>query len=241
LREQGIIEKGVRFQVSLPTPVNVIGLCLLQEYQADAEPIYEKALLAALRRIQDAIPAEDLAIQWDMAYEIGMLELPAAFPSWFEGEDIMQGILERVGRLTAAVDEGVKMGFHLCYGDAGHKHFVEPKDMGVLVCVMNGIAGVVKRSVDWIHVPVPKSRTDEDYFAPLKDLKLGSETMVHLGLAHAWDLEGTKERIRVASEFLWDFGVATECGFGRTEVNELDSVLGVLAEVTQPAPTAPLL
>ena len=233
MREKGVIPLGVRFQVSLPTPVNVIGLCLLPEYQAESEPMYEKALMAALRRIQDEIPKEDLAIQWDMAYEIGMLEFPAAFNCWFHG-DIKQGILERIVRLAGGVDEGVKMGFHLCYGDAGHKHFVEPKDMGVLVEMMNELSSAVERAIDWIHVPVPKDRTDEDYFSPLKNLKLESETQVYLGLAHAWDLDGTKERIRVASEILWEFGVATECGFGRTEMDELDSVLGILAEVTDP-------
>jgi hypothetical protein len=142
--------------------------------------------------------------------------------------------MERVCRLAGAVDEGVKMGFHLCYGDAGHRHFVEPKDIGILVDVMNEIEGKVERSVDWNHVPVPKDRMDEEYFAPLKDLKLRSETKVYLGLSHAWDVEGTKERIRFASGFLEEFGVATECGFGRTEVDELDSVLGILAEVTEP-------
>jgi methionine synthase II (cobalamin-independent) len=233
LRSERVIQQGVRFQVSLPTPMNVLGLCLFSEYQAAAEPMYEKAFLAGLRRIQDEIPAEDLAIQWDMAYEIGMLEFPLAFTPYFEGP-IMQGVLGRVARLTEAVDEGVKMGFHLCYGDAGHKHFVEPKDIGVLVDMMNQISGVVKRKVNWFHVPVPKDRTDEAYFAPLKDLKLKSETEIYLGLAHAWDIEGTRSRIDVASRFLEDFGVATECGFGRTGRDEVENVLGVLASVTTP-------
>jgi len=195
--------------------------------------MYEKALLAGLRRIQDSIPAEDLAIQWDMVYEIGMLELPAAFTSWFN-EPIMQGVLERVARVAEAVDKGVKMGVHLCYGDAEHKHFIEPKDMGVLVEMMNGISSTVKRNVDWFHVPVPKDRTDEAYFLPLKNLNLNSETSIYLGLAHAWDLEGTRKRIDVTRRFLEDFGVATECGFGRTGREEVENVLGVLAAVTDP-------
>lgn len=142
--------------------------------------------------------------------------------------------MERVARLTEAVDEGVKMGFHLCYGDADHKHFFEPKDLGVLVEMMNELATTVTRSIDWFHVPVPKDRTDEAYFLPLKDLELNNKTSIHLGLAHAWDIEGTKKRIEVASGFLAEFGVATECGFGRTGQDELESVLGVLAAVTEP-------
>lgn len=74
LREEGIIEKGVRFQVSLPTPINVLHVSVEPAYQADLEPVYTKAYLACIRRIQDSIPAEDLAIQWDVACEFGFLE-----------------------------------------------------------------------------------------------------------------------------------------------------------------------
>ncbi|TVY46485.1 hypothetical protein LOCC1_G003467 [Lachnellula occidentalis] len=225
LKDQGAVPPGVRFQVSLPTPVNVIGLCLLPEYQAAAEPMYEEALMAALRRIQDVIPKADLAIQWDMSYEIGM---SLQFVVRWRCQAGYSGALCSFGGSRRWMD------FHLCYGDAGHKHFIEPKDMSVLVDMMNELSETAHRVVDWIHVPVPKNRTDEAYFVPLKHLKLKSETQVYLGLAHAWDLEGTKERIRVASEFLYEFGVSTECGFGRTEKDELLSVLSVLAEVTEP-------
>ncbi|TVY82114.1 hypothetical protein LSUE1_G003061 [Lachnellula suecica] len=240
LRREGVIEQGVRFQVSLPTPVNVIGLCLLPEFYAEAEPMYEKGLLSALRRIQDEIPADDLAIQWDMAYEIGMLELPVGFTSWFDGP-IMDGIVERITRLAKAVDPGVKIGFHLCYGDAGHKHFVESEDLGVLVEIINQISGAVERQINWFHVPVPKDRTDEAYFSPLMGLKLKRETEMILGLAHAWDVEGTRKRIQVASPFLTNFGISTECGLGRSEKEEVEIILGVLAKATesiQPEPTS---
>lgn len=29
-------------------------------------------------------------------------------------------------RFAAAVDEGVALSFRLCYGELGHRHFVEP-------------------------------------------------------------------------------------------------------------------
>lgn len=74
LRGEGIIPHGVRFQVSIPTPLNVIGLFIIPDFQAALESSYEAALLGALRRIQDEIPAEDLAIQWDTTCEIAMLE-----------------------------------------------------------------------------------------------------------------------------------------------------------------------
>lgn len=110
--------------------------------------------LAALRRIQDHIPAGDLAIQWDLPQEIAFLEGAASTPAWFT--PVKEGILQRVLRLTDAVGDGVAMWFHFCYGDLGHRHFVEPRDTALLVEVGNAILKHATRSVDWIHLPVPK-------------------------------------------------------------------------------------
>lgn len=231
LREQGIIPPGVRFQVCLPTPFNVIMLFIDPKYQVEVEALYEKALLAALRRIQDNIPKEDLAIQWDAAIEFAAIEgvqhpfFP--FNPWFS--PLKEGLEERFKRLAAAVDEGVELGFHLCYGDVEHKHFVEPKDAGHLVEMANVISSVTRRMVDWVHMPVPKNRVDDEYYAPFKQLRLKSQTKVFLGLAHAWDVEGTQKRIEVARKVLGDFGIATECGMGRTPKDEFDAVMDVLA------------
>lgn len=231
LREQGIIPRGIRFQVCLPTPINVIIVHVKPKYQAEVEILYEKALLAALRRIQDKIPKEDLAIQWDASREFFMLEqvedVLSSKPWFFPLKD---GLKERFVRLTAAVDEGVEMGVHLCYGDFGHKHFVEPKNAGHLVDMSNMISSLVKRDVNWIHMPVPKARTDAEYYAPLKELKLRKETKIYLGLVHPWDLDGTQKRIETARKVVDGFGIATECGLGRTSKEEFDAMMVVLAK-----------
>lgn len=231
LRDQGIIPETVRFQVSLPTPLNVVGTLITPSWRSTVEPLYEETLLTALRRIQDSIPPRDLAIQWDVALEFAYLEGAAPTPPWFT--PIKEGLLERVMTLAAAVDEGVELGFHLCYGDRGHKHFIEPKDTALLVEIANAILEGVPRSVDWIQMPVPRNRVDEAYFAPLKNLKLG-ETELYLGLIHANDEEGTKERIKVAAEFITPFGLTTECGLGRCSQAELESILKIAKTVTGP-------
>jgi hypothetical protein len=53
-------------------------------------------------------------------------------------------------------------------------------------------------------------------------------TELYLGLVHPNDEEGTKRRIRAVGEagVEMTFGVATECGLGRTPVGELDSIFG---------------
>ena len=43
------------------------------------------------------------------------------------------------------------------------------------------------------HLPVPRNRTDEVYFAPLRTLRLHPETELYLGLVHYTDgIEGTR-------------------------------------------------
>ena len=70
LREQGIIAPGIRLQVCLSTPVNVIIGHVHPRYQVEVEVSYERALLTALRLIQDSIPKEDLAIQWMLLWSL---------------------------------------------------------------------------------------------------------------------------------------------------------------------------
>ena len=41
-------------------------------------------------------------------------------------------MVERLVRLGHRVPTDIELGYHLCYGDAGHQHFVEPED--ALLC-----------------------------------------------------------------------------------------------------------
>ena len=243
LREDGIIPKGVRFQVSLPTPLNVVACGVHSKYQVEVEPKYEAALLRALGRIQDAIPPEDLAIQWDVALEFAFLEMSAKgdlpYPEygwilkpWFT--PVKAGILDRLIRLTGSIRAGVQMGYHLCYGDLGHKHFIQPEDMSNMVDVANKLASASNKEINWFHMPVPKSRVDKAFYAPLKSLKLNPETEVCLGLVHAMDFEGTQKRIETASLFLESFGISSECGLGRATLEEFESVVDIMASITDP-------
>ncbi|MCJ1258529.1 hypothetical protein MMC24_006362 [Lignoscripta atroalba] len=233
LRTEGVIPQGTRFQVSLPTPINTVAVFVDPSYQEVVEPVYEKALLSALRRIQDEIPAKDLAIQWDVAVEFGMLEnVGFVFVPWWS--PVKEGVVERIVRVSAAVDEGVEMGYHLCYGDIEHRHFVEPKDMGLLVEMANLIVEQVEHRVSWFHMPVPKDRADAAYFAPLKGLRRPDTTELYLGVVQFEDEEGTRRRIQAAKEVVKEFGVATECGMGRTPPEQLAGILEISAAVSAP-------
>lgn len=235
LRDQGVIGPHTRFQVGLPTVVCFIGGHIKPVFRKALEPLYERAILRANSNIQKAIPLKDLCIQWDVAVDFALLEKAPFITPWFE--PVLEGIVERLIRLGDSVPTEAELGFHLCYGDVDHKHFLEPTDAGTCVAVMKGVLAGIKRPITYFHLPVPKSRDDKAYFEPLADpefKRLLGKTEIYLGVVHAGDLEGTKKRIETAKTVLDNFGVATECGMGRTPPAEIDSIYEISAAVTSP-------
>ena len=159
-------------------------------------PVYERALLAALREIADAIPHRDLSIQWDVCQEVLVFEhyFPHRPPSYKDG------IAAELARLGDAVPDGVECGYHLCYGSPRDEHLVMPKDTAIMVEMTRGLLSRLRRRMDFLHLPVPKDRTDDGYFAPLGGLSLPAETALYLGLIHHADAAGDRARIAAAAQ-----------------------------------------
>ena len=91
-----------------------------------------------------------------------------------------------------------------------------PKDTAILVEIANGLSRQLARRLDFIHMPVPKNRVDDAYYAPLAELMLPADTELYLGLIHHDDHEGDRMRITAAHNVVPNFGIASECGWGRT-------------------------
>lgn len=234
LREEGAVTPGVRFQVSLPTPVAIVSSFFSGDDRAAIEPVYADALLGELDEILAAIPHEDLAIQWDVASELGIIERASGYgkvmEAWWEG-DPFDGLVTRLAALIDAVPADVEAGVHLCYGDAGERHFIEPADAGTLVRYANAVIAASGRPLSWLHLPVPIERDDEAYFAPLASLAPVDE--LYLGLVHREDgAAGAQRRIAAASRYAPFFGVATECGIGRAPAGSTEGILATHAEVS---------
>lgn len=233
LREQGAVPAGIRFQVSLPTPLAVISSFFGGDDRAVIDPVYTAAILRELDEILAAIPHDDLAVQWDVASELGIIERAAGYgavmEAWWPG-DPFDGLVTRLAALVDAVPYDVEVGVHLCYGDAGEMHFFEPTDAANLVRYANAVIAASARPLTWLHLPVPIERDDEGYYAPLASLVPVSE--LYLGLVHREDrAEGASRRIAVASRFVAEFGVATECGIGRAPAGATEGILQTHAEV----------
>jgi hypothetical protein len=232
-KQEGTIPADWRFQVSLPTPSAPLTFVELGD-RAAVQAAYEPKLLDEVREIVRAVPADELAIQWDVAVEVAQLE--GALPHHYaDHAELERTIDEDLVRLGSIVPNGVELGYHLCYGDSGHKHFVEPKDTALLTRLANTIAAGIERPLSWIHLPVPRNRDDLSYFASLEGLRLPAETELYLGLVHFSDgVEGTQKRIRAAQEVVGPFGVATECGFGRRPPETVRELMSIHSAVADP-------
>lgn len=226
LRDAGEIPAGTRFQVALPTAAAALNAHIVPEHHHLVEETLTDRLLREVDEICAAIPAPDLALQWDVSTELGQWE--GVRPAWFA--DIAAGVPLRLARHANRVKAGVELGIHLCYGSYGNRHWMEPKDTGACVAVFNALRPLVDRPIDWLHLPVPIDRDDDAFFAPLAELDLGPETTLFLGLIHDGDGEdGTRRRIEAASKVVENFGIATECGFGRRPPETIEALLALHA------------
>jgi hypothetical protein len=227
LAAAGRLGQGRKFQVSLPSPLAVVAQYIEASAQPAAEAPYRDRLMGEVRAILAAIPHADLALQWDVAVEFAVLEglRRVAFAPVFEG------VIARLVDAVDAIPPAVELGLHLCYGDAGHKHFKEPADTTWLVRVANAVAAEARRPIQWVHMPVPRNRDDSAYFAPLRGLRLKPETKLYLGLVHDTDgFAGTRRRMAMADRFVKGYGIATECGFGRRPPETIPALLKLHAD-----------
>ena len=215
LREEGVIAPGLRFQVGLPFPssaMNAFKADFARDYPR-AEAGYEELIERELARLLDAVPAEDLAIQWDCAYETQDIEGVLAWTS----EGSWERFAGPVTRLTRLIPDATLVGYHLCYGTFPEWPMYEARDYGVLVRMANFAVQESGRVVDWLHLAGPRYLRSEDrsFFRPLVDLEPES-ARVFLGIVLPIDGEaGLKRRHATAGRYLDDFGVAMYCGFGR--------------------------
>ena len=221
LQREGAIPAGVKFQVSLPTPIAPTYNNMLPSDRPLILPALTEHLLGEVATIAAAIPKDRLVLQWDVCQEVLAWEgYYEPGPVDFRAETI--GVLTRVGN---AVPQAVELGWHLCYGSPADQHCVQPRDAGIMVEIANAVAVRLERPIQFWHMPVPKERTDDAFFAPLERLRLGPETRLYLGLVHHGDAAGDAARLAAARRHVRVDGIATECGMARGDPAQLPALL----------------
>jgi hypothetical protein len=231
LRESGKIASDTRFQVDLVPAHSVLWLFVADGAQQAIDPLYNDALAREIDKIAAANPHGDLAIQFDVASAVfARLQRGDFAPYGRTRDETLGHFVEILAQLGSRVPRGVELLYHFCYGDSNHRHVVEPKDMADMVEVANRLTAAVGRPIDLIHMPVPRDRDDDAYFAPLAKLALAPETKLALGLVHFTDgLDGTKRRLATAARHVRDFAIGTECGFGRRAPETIPELLRIHA------------
>jgi hypothetical protein len=221
LQADGVIPAGVRFQVCLPTPMASAYMYVSPKSREAYIRAYERALREALDVVVSAVPAGLLAVQWDVCQEVLIYE--GFFPD--RPADYKHQIVAELARLGDAVPDAVEVGYHLCYGSPADEHLVMPRDMAIMVEMADDLRRALRRRIDFLHMPVPRDRDDADYFRPLTRLEGFDDSALYLGLIHHDDREGDLRRIAAARPFASPFGVAAECGWGRTDPHRVPGLL----------------
>jgi hypothetical protein len=230
LRDQGVIPAGVRFQVAIPgTSSGTDQFFDDPEQWPMVHAAYAAAVHREIARMLDAIPAEDLVVQFDFAWEVDDLSIgdERYFPFWPQatyGEkfDRHTGL---VVDLANGVPDEVALGFHWCYGTWGGWPMVDMPDVGLCVALSNDTVSRSNRPIDYVHMPVVES-PDDAFFAPLADLDIGN-TKLYLGLVHADGVEGCRRRIDMAERHRTGFGIAAVCGYGREDPAKLPDIMAL--------------
>jgi hypothetical protein len=233
LKRQGLIPPMCRFQIDLVPAHSVIWLFLQDDLHQPLDPVFNEALKREIDKIAAALPHDQIAIQFDVASAV-FARLQRNEPNAYgQNRGEMLKIFSYIlTDLAERVPADIELLFHFCYGDSNHKHVVEPIDMADMVDVANRLAADIKRPINLIHMPVPRDRTDNAYFAPLAALRLKPETELSLGLVHFTDgVAGTRKRLATAERYAKGFSIATECGFGRRDPATIPELLRIHAEV----------
>lgn len=234
LRDKGVIPKSTRFMIALPLTESA-----MRQYVTNADDFlivwdaFENAMLRELKMLFAAISAEDVSIQWDAAVETLAVEGAESFSDypgreWKAHGDPVARFEKALGRLSTGIPERAWMGVHMCYGSLSHKFAAPLTNMTANVTLANAAARASKRTLDFLHLPVPLEIETDEAYRPLAELKTG-DTKIYLGaVRYAGGVEGTLRRASVARKFLPHFGIATACGFGRRpSTQNLDTLLAI--------------
>jgi hypothetical protein len=233
LKDSGKIAADTKFQVDLVPAHSVVWLFLVEKLHAAIDPIYNDAVKREIDKIAAIVPHGELAIQLDVASAVfARLERNESGRYGQTKAEMQERFAAIVTELGNRVPAGVDLIYHLCYGDSGHRHVIEPTDMGDMVEFANRVSRQIARPIQLIHMPVPRNRADDAYFAPLRRLELRPETELCLGLVHYTDgIDGARGRLAAAKNHVRDFSIATECGFGRRDPATIPALLRLHAEI----------
>jgi hypothetical protein len=219
LRDEGVIARGVRYQIALPSAYCALLFWFprVQDWPALVDA-WTRALQAEYRRMLEVIPGEDLAVQVDYASEIGFMTGAHARDIPWVTDDMVGDAgfsavtsREYLAPHFAGLPDDVLTGYHYCLGTYPAFPRQPITDMSLVVDSTNALAANSGHRIDFYHLPVMPN-ADDGYFTPLARLDVG-DSAVYLGVECDDGLEAMQRRIAHAEKHLARFGVAHYCGY----------------------------
>ena len=147
LQKAGDIPSGVKFQISIPTPIAPTYNNMVPADRPKLLPPLTQHFIDEVRKIAKALPNDRIAIQWDVCQEVLAWENyydkgPVDFRT--ETIDVLtQDRRRRAGRNRARLSPLLRQ--------PADEHMVLPKDCGIMVEIANAVAARVKRPIQFFH------------------------------------------------------------------------------------------
>src|SRR5579885_2480662 len=143
MQQAGAIPAGVKFQVSLPTPLAPTYNNMVPGDRQGILPSLTQHFLGEVGKIAKALPNDRIAIQWDVCQEV------IAWEGYYEKGpvDFRTETIAELVEIGNAVPAGIELGYHLCYGSPADQHVIQPKDAGVMTEITNAIVAGVRRPI----------------------------------------------------------------------------------------------
>lgn len=218
LRDEGVIDPGVRFQMSVPAAHDAVAVFFpnVEDWPV-AFDAWTEALQDEYRRVLEVIPAGELVVQIDYCTEL--VQMAHGFDKlcdWVPDSPSQETFARyaAAGYLAPHVEtlpEEVLLGYHICAGTFPTQPTVELADLSLPVEIANALVAESGRRVDYFHMPAMRER-DERYFDALDRLAIG-DAGLYLGLECNDGLDAMKRRIDQAKRIRAEFGVAHYCGY----------------------------
>src|SRR5262249_45754068 len=159
----------------------------------------------------ELIPADELAIQWDLAAEQGAVE-SALTQAAAAAKEVAQRMLQPARDVCSAIPKNVHLGYHMCFGTLNGWPGRSPKDMTGAVLLSNAAVECSDRPVDFLHIPTLGSATDE-FFRPMSELKPDGARVYMGAIHHLYGPEGMRPQLKTIQRYVPEFGLAAPCGF----------------------------
>jgi hypothetical protein len=215
MKKDDVIPQRVRFQVCMPPTYSSVRYFFPDEDVEKVAPGFTRALRAETEKIVEMIPNNDLAVQFDLAVENRLVDVALEEQGARAAAKVAAQVCEPLAEICEVLPKAVHLGYHTCFGTLSGWPSRQPPSLRGSVILANAAIAASGRKTEFVHIPT-LGRVDDDWFAPLKELKAGGARVYMGAIHHLHGAGGLPEQLKVMKRYLRDFGLGSPCGFGRS-------------------------